>query len=101
MTVRSTPVWREALTLLNIRFVLAQLGVAVGVLGSFLVWVRLPDASVPEVAGSFLLALLVVAAAGIGECWKFGKARSRHARIICRDRPLVCMERMARASRYA
>ena len=67
MTMKSPPVWRDALALLSVRLVLAQLGLVAGVLLFFLLWLRLPDASILEVSGSGLLAVLVVAAAGLGE----------------------------------
>jgi hypothetical protein len=67
MTTKSPPVWKDAAGLLGIRLVLAQLGLVAGVLLLFLLWLRMPDASILEVAGSALLALLVVFAAGAGE----------------------------------
>ncbi len=67
MTMKIPPVWRDALALLSVRLVLAQLGLVAGVFLFFLLWLRLPDASILEVAGSGLLALLIVAAAGVGE----------------------------------
>lgn len=67
MTMRPPPVWRDALSLLSVRLVLAQLGLVAGAFLFFLLWLRLPDASTLEVAASGLLALLIVAAAGLGE----------------------------------
>lgn len=67
MTMKMPPVWKDALALLSVRLVLAQLGLVAGVFLFFLLWLRLPDASILEVAGSGLLALLIVAAVGVGE----------------------------------
>ena len=67
MTTKSPRVWRDALALLSVRLVLAQLGLVTGLFLFFVLWLRLPDASILEVAGSGLLALLIVAAAGLGE----------------------------------
>jgi hypothetical protein len=65
--MRSTTIWKESLALLSLRFILAQLGLVAGTLAFFVLWLRLPDASVFEVASSGLLAVLVVAAACVGE----------------------------------
>ena len=67
MTMKSPPIWRDALALLSVRLVLAQLGLVTGLFLFFVLWLRLPDASILEVAGSGVLALLIVAAAGLGE----------------------------------
>ncbi|HEY0795309.1 MAG TPA: hypothetical protein VGD64_05970 [Acidisarcina sp.] len=67
MTAKSAFVWRDALRLLSVRLVLEQLGLVLGVFVLFVVWLRLPDVSALEVAGSGLFAMLIVAAAGLGE----------------------------------
>jgi len=67
VTMKSPPVWKDAMALVSVRLVLAQLGIMTGVFGFFLLWLRMPDASILELAGSGLLAVLVVAAAGLGE----------------------------------
>jgi len=67
MTMKSPPVWRDALALLSVRLVAAQLGLVAASFALFAAWLRLPDASVLEVAGSALLALLIVAGASLGE----------------------------------
>jgi hypothetical protein len=67
MTMKPPPIWRDALAVLSVRLVLAQLGLVTGLFLFFMLWLRLPDASILEVAGSGLLALLIVAAAGLGE----------------------------------
>jgi hypothetical protein len=67
VTMKSPPIWKDALSLVSVRLVLAQLGLVAGVFGFFLLWLRMPDSSMLEVAGSGLLALLVVAAGGLGE----------------------------------
>jgi hypothetical protein len=69
MTMKPPPIWRDALALLSVRLVLAQLGLVTGLFLFFMLWLRLPDASILDVAGSGLLALLIVAAAGLGESW--------------------------------
>lgn len=68
MKIKSPPIWKDALALLSVRLVLTQLGLVVGALGLFLLWLRLPDASILEVIGSALLAVLVVGVAGLAEC---------------------------------
>lgn len=67
MTMKSPPAWKGALALASIRLVSAQLGLAALVFGFFLLWLRMPDASVLEVVGSCLLALLIAAVASLGE----------------------------------
>jgi MFS family permease len=67
MTMKSTPAWKDALALLSVRLVAWQLGLVAGVFALFAAWLRMPDASVLEVVGSGLLALLIVALASLGE----------------------------------
>jgi hypothetical protein len=67
MTARPTSVLRGALSLLSIRLVLTQIGLALLVFLLYVVWLRMPDASVLEVIGSALLALIALAVAGAGE----------------------------------
>jgi hypothetical protein len=67
MTARSSSVLRSALTLLSVRLVLAQIGLALLVFLLYVVWLRMPDASVLEVIGSALLALIALVVAGAGE----------------------------------
>lgn len=62
-----TPVLRPALTLLRVRLVLQQIGLALLVFLLYVLWLRMPDSSVLDVVGSALLALVVLAAAGVGE----------------------------------
>jgi len=69
MTMKPPPIWRDALALLSGRVVLAQLGLVTGLFLSFMLWLRLPDASILEVVCSGLLALLIVASTGLGESW--------------------------------
>lgn len=66
MTMRPTPVWKDARVLLSVRLVLAQLGLVATFFAFFLLWLRLPDASILEVACSGMLALFVVVATGLG-----------------------------------
>ena len=63
----SNPVWKDALALVSVQLVLAQLGLVAGVFGFLLLWLRMPDASALEVTGSALLAVLVIGFAGWGE----------------------------------
>lgn len=67
MTARSPSVLRGALSLLSVRLVLAQIGLALLVFLLYVVWLRMPDASVLEVIASMLLALIAIAVAGAGE----------------------------------
>jgi hypothetical protein len=66
MTARSS-VLRSALTLLSVRLVLEQIGLALLVFLLYVAWLRMPDASVLDVIGSAVLALVVLAVAGAGE----------------------------------
>ncbi|WP_263359720.1 hypothetical protein [Acidicapsa ligni] len=67
MTSHSTSPLRGALALLNVRFILQQIILALLVFGLSVLWLRIPDASAIDVIGSVLLALIVLAVAGIGE----------------------------------
>jgi hypothetical protein len=64
---RSTSVLRDALGLINLRLVTRQIGLALLVFALSIVWLRMPDASGLEVAGSVVLALIILAVAGLGE----------------------------------
>jgi hypothetical protein len=52
---------------MSIRLVLAQIGLALLVVLLYVLWLRLPDASVLDVIGSAVLALIILAVAGAGE----------------------------------
>jgi hypothetical protein len=67
MTARSPSVLRSALSLMSIRLVLEQMGLALLVFLLYVLWLRIPDASVLDVIGSAVLALLILAVAGAGE----------------------------------
>ena len=67
MTARPPSLLRSALTLLSVRLVLTQIGLALLVFLLYAVWLRMPDASVLEVIGSALLGLTALAIAGAGE----------------------------------
>jgi hypothetical protein len=67
MTRPSTSVLRDALGLINLRLVTRQIGLALLVFALSIVWLRMPDASGLEVAGSVVLALVILAVAGMGE----------------------------------
>jgi hypothetical protein len=60
-------VLRRAFALMSVRLVLQQIGLAVLVFLLYALWLRVPDASVLDVAGSVCLALIVILAAGAGE----------------------------------
>jgi hypothetical protein len=66
MTTR-TSVLRSALALVSPRLVATQTGLAVLVFAFSLLWLRVPDASLVDVAGTVLLAIFVLALAGGGE----------------------------------
>jgi hypothetical protein len=67
MTRPSTSVLRGALALINLRLVTRQIGLGLLVFALSIVWLRMPDASRLEVAGSVVLALIILAVAGMGE----------------------------------
>jgi hypothetical protein len=64
---RSPSVLRSALSLLSIRLILEQIGLALLVFALYALWLRVPDASAIDVIGSAFLALIVLAVAGGGE----------------------------------
>jgi hypothetical protein len=64
---RSPSVLRNALTLLSVRLVLEQIGLALLVFLLYVLWLKVPDASVLDVIGSAVLAIIVLAVAGGGE----------------------------------
>ncbi len=67
MTTRRSSVPRQAAARLSARFAARQTGLAVLLLGLFILWLRVPDASVIEVLFSVLFALVILALAGGGE----------------------------------
>ncbi len=87
MTNKPKSIMRDAFALLSVRLILAQLGLLTGVFGLFVVWLRLPDASVLDLAGSVLLGLIAIAAAGVGEGWLMlglaGRARTPWRLVRC------------------
>lgn len=64
---RSPSVLRSALALVSVRLVLQQIGLALLVFALTAMWLRIPDASVVDVIGSALLALIVLAIGGAAE----------------------------------
>jgi hypothetical protein len=64
---RPPSVLRSSLSLLSVRLVLAQIGLALLVFVLYVAWLRMPDASVLDVVGSAVLGLIVLAVAGAGE----------------------------------
>jgi hypothetical protein len=64
---RRPSVLRPALQLLRGRLVLQQLGLALLVFLLYALWLRMPDASVIDVIGSVVLALVILVVAGVGE----------------------------------
>jgi hypothetical protein len=67
MTSNRISVLRGALGLLSVRWIAAQIGLALLVFALAVAWLRVPDASAVDVAGTVLLGLVVLAAAGGGE----------------------------------
>lgn len=64
---RSPSVLRNALNLLSVRLVVEQIGLALLVFLLYVAWLKVPDASVLDVIGSAVLALIALAVAGGGE----------------------------------
>ena len=64
---RSPSVLRNAMSLLSVRLVLEQIGLALLVFSLYVLWLKVPDASVLDVIGSAVLAIIVLAVAGGGE----------------------------------
>ena len=69
-------VWSRALQLLTFRLLLMQLGLAVISILLFLIWLRVPDGNVFEVAFSGLLGLLILVVAMSGEAAILLRVRS-------------------------
>jgi hypothetical protein len=67
MTTNRTSLLRGALGLLSVRWIAAQIGLALLVLALAVGWLRVPDASAVDVVGTVLLGLVVLALAGGGE----------------------------------
>jgi len=67
MRTRSQSTLRTALELMSVRLVLQQICLALLVFALYVVWLRVPDASVFDVVGSVCLALIVIWVAGAGE----------------------------------
>jgi hypothetical protein len=67
MTRPSLSVLRDALGLISLRLLLRQMGLGLLVFALCVVWLRMPDASALEVTGSAVLALVILAVAGMGE----------------------------------
>ncbi len=80
MTVTKPSIWKTARTLWSVGLVLKQAGLALVVFLLSVVWIRLPDASVLDLIGTVLLAVLIVLIAGAGESGMIlglcGKARN-------------------------
>jgi len=69
MRASSMSILRGAAARMSIGLVLKQIGLALLVSLLFALWLQVPDASVLEVAVSVVLALVVLAGAGVGESW--------------------------------
>ena len=86
MTVTKPSIWGTAKTLWSVRLVLKHAGLALAVFLLSLVWIRLPDASVMDVIGTALLAVLIVLIAGAGESGMIlrlcGKARDPRRLLV-------------------
>ena len=63
------PSLRGALARFSFRIVLQQLGLALLVFVLAVLWLHVPDASVPDVVGSAVLGCFLLAVAGAGESW--------------------------------
>lgn len=81
MTIKQPAAWRDALSLLNPRWVLKQMMLALIVVMLSIGWLRLSDSNVLWVSSSLLLGLAILAVAGGGETALLlslaGQARSR------------------------
>jgi hypothetical protein len=62
-------IFRGAVRRMSILLVLEELGLAIAVFVLFALWLRIPDASALEFSVSILLALVALAAAGVGQSW--------------------------------
>ena len=81
MTATSPSILRRALALLNARFILLQLGLALLSFVLFAAWLRVPDSGVLDVIVSILLATLILVVAFVGEASLFLRLRaSTHSR---------------------
>ena len=87
-TARSPSVLRPALTLFSIRLVLEQIGLALLVFLLYVVWLRMPDASVLDVIGSAVLALVVLAVEKEPE--RIG-GLGRRLGVNCRGKHRTCL----------
>jgi hypothetical protein len=67
MTTRPFNILRDAFSLLSIRFVLQQLGLALAACLLALAWLRIPDASVFAVIASVVVGLALIAVAGTAQ----------------------------------
>ena len=67
MNPHSSSVLRSAFALMSVWLMLQQIGLAVLVFMLYVLWLRVPDASVLDVTGSVCLALIVIFVAGAGE----------------------------------
>jgi hypothetical protein len=69
MTLKPTAPLRSDFSLLSPRIVLQQIGLGLIVFLLSVAWLRIPDASILDVIGTILLALIILTVAGGGESW--------------------------------
>lgn len=69
MTAPCLAIFRSALTLVRVRFVLQQIALALGLFVLGVLWLRIPDANVFDIVGTVVLAIAIIALAGAGESW--------------------------------
>jgi hypothetical protein len=69
MTIHSRPIFRDALSLVTVRLVAEQIGLALLVFGLFVLWLRVPDETVLELAASATLGVVVLGVACLGEAF--------------------------------
>jgi len=85
MTERPS-ILRSALRLFSLRLVLGQIELAGLLALLFVIWLRIPDASALDIIATILLALLIIAIAGVGESFVLlrlcGRQRTRRRLLL-------------------
>jgi hypothetical protein len=81
MTAPRLATFRSALALFDVRFLLQQIALALGLFVLGVLWLRIPDANIFDIIGTIILALAIIALAGGGESFLLlrltGKAPTR------------------------
>jgi hypothetical protein len=67
MKTNSRSILRDALALVTVRLCLEQLLLALLVFALFVLWLRVPDETLPQLAGSAVLGIVILGLAGLGE----------------------------------